>query len=165
LSGRLKGTQSTASSQQAATHFLDVKFKASQTEYITSMLSSKQKEDIARNKQMVKEIIVCSRTISPLISILVCSVYLEMCILSSNRIRYCVIRVRLVFRRVWTHDAKLSWNPLCLRYPPSLLPQKIEISGEMVREQIVSACNDSEYFVLIGDEATDVQHMNKPSCV
>ena len=40
---------------------------------------------------------------------------------------------------------------------------KIEISGEMVREQIVSACNDSEYFVLIGDEATDVQHMNKPS--
>jgi hypothetical protein len=35
----------------------------------------------------------------------------------------------------------------------------------MVREQIVSACNDSEYFVLIGDEATDVQHMNKSSCV
>ena len=45
------------SSQQTATHFLDVKSKTSTTESITSMLSSQQKEDIARNRHIVKEII------------------------------------------------------------------------------------------------------------
>ena len=38
--------------------------------------------------QSLHALTICSCTISPLISILACSVYLEMCILSSNRIRY-----------------------------------------------------------------------------
>ena len=44
-------------SQQTATHFLDVKSKTSKTESITSILSSHHKEDITRNKHIVKEII------------------------------------------------------------------------------------------------------------
>jgi hypothetical protein len=32
----------------------------------------------------------------------------------------------------------------------------IGISGDMICEKIVTACNNSEYFALIGDEATDV---------
>jgi hypothetical protein len=44
-------------SQQTATHFLDIKSKKSKTESITSILSSHRKEDIARNKHIVKEII------------------------------------------------------------------------------------------------------------
>ena len=52
-------------SQQTATHFLDVESKTSKTDPIASMLSSQHKEDIARNKYFVKEIIdvllLCSR--------------------------------------------------------------------------------------------------------
>ena len=44
-------------SQQTATHFLDVKSITPKTESITSMLSSQQKEDSARNRHIVKEII------------------------------------------------------------------------------------------------------------
>ena len=41
----------------------------------------------------------------------------------------------------------------------------IEISGEMVRKNIVRACNISEYFALICGEELMYQHMNKASCV
>jgi hypothetical protein len=44
-------------SQQPAAHFLDIKSKTSKTESITSIISSHRKEDIARNKHIVKEII------------------------------------------------------------------------------------------------------------
>ena len=41
----------------------------------------------------------------------------------------------------------------------------IEISGEMVRQNIARACNISEYFALICDEELMYQHMNKSPCV
>jgi hypothetical protein len=44
-------------SQQTATHFLDIMSKKSKTESIISILLSHRKEDIARNKHIVKEII------------------------------------------------------------------------------------------------------------
>jgi len=39
---------------------------------------------------------------------------------------------------------------------PDMQNEIIGISGDMIREKIVTACNNSEYFALIGDEATDV---------
>ena len=49
---------------------------------------------------------------------------------------------------------------------PDIQNKIIEISGEMVGENIVRACNDSEYFSLIGDEATDVSTQEQVSvCV
>ena len=54
-----------------------------------------------------------SRIISLLIDYLV--LYIWRCVLYP-RTRYWVIQVRLVFRRVWTHDVKLPWNYFCLRY-------------------------------------------------
>jgi hypothetical protein len=42
----------------------------------------------------------------------------------------------------------------------------IGISGDMICEKIVTACNNSEYFALIGDEATDVlTHEQVSVCV
>jgi hypothetical protein len=47
----------TIARQQTATHFLDIMCKTSKTESITSILSSHSKDDIARNKHIVNEII------------------------------------------------------------------------------------------------------------
>ena len=47
----------TIASQQTATYFRVIMSKTSKTESITSILSSHRKEDIARNKHIVKEII------------------------------------------------------------------------------------------------------------
>jgi hypothetical protein len=48
-------------SQQRATHFLDIMSKKSKTESITSILSSHREEDIARNKHIVRVLILYGR--------------------------------------------------------------------------------------------------------
>jgi len=136
--------------------------KTSNTESITSMLSSQQKEDIARNRHTVMEII-------------------DVLILCGFQ----YIAIWGVYQRQkWFYDnfascVQIRWstiqyhldNPVPksrIKYTSPDIQNKIpviEISDEMVGEKIVRACNDFEYFGLVGgDEAIDVS-THEQACV
>jgi hypothetical protein len=78
-----------------------------------------------------------------------------------------------IFHHVSKHDKILEShldNPVPnsrIKYTsPDMQNEIIGISGDMIREKIVTACNNSEYFALIGNEATDVlTHEQVSVCV
>ncbi|CAC5412467.1 unnamed protein product [Mytilus coruscus] len=131
---------------QCSLHFVNV--KESKTEPITSLLSTKQKEDIERNRHILSQIIdvliLCGRQ-----NIAIRGHTPE----KSN------------FMAILRHTAKqdeilkshLDNQFANVKYTsPDIQNEILKICGEIVRNRIVCDCNKANFFALIGDEATDV---------
>jgi len=117
------------------------------------MLPSQQKEDIARNRYIVREIIdvliICSRQ--------------NIAIRGRGIPKKKVIPWQFHFMcPITTKYYSNTWitqyliNSRIILTPPDIQNKIIEISGKMVGEKVVRTCNYFEYFGLIGDDATDV---------
>ena len=131
--------------EQSALHFVDV--KDSKKEPVTSLLSSKHKEDIDRNRhilnQIIEVLILCGRQ------------NISIRGHTPDRSNFmAILRHTAKQDEILKFHLENTLTKLKVKYTsPDTQNEIINTCGEFVRKRIVQSCNKTEFFALIGDEA------------
>ncbi|XP_060077094.1 zinc finger MYM-type protein 1-like [Ylistrum balloti] len=129
----------------ASENFVDVKH--SKKESVMTLLSTKRKEEVRMNRDILREIIG--------VLILLARQNIAIRGHTDDRSNFMAL-LKKVAENNKTPRNHLD-NPLAqVNYTsPKIQNELIEICGEMIRDKIVQSCEKASFFALIADEATD----------